>query len=107
MIGCDVAWACAVACRLGESSHPERTSQAANTPGTSISSRLSLLAARGEDEAVVVAADGVVEPLGARQRAEKEEQERVSQELAALECDALEAPVLAVERRDLAPVADD
>ena len=61
----------------------------------------------GEDEAVVVAADGVVEPLGARQRAEEEEQERVSQELAALERDGREAPVLAVERSDLASVSND
>ena len=37
----------------------------------------------GEDEAVLVAADGVVEPFGARQRAEEEEQERVREELAA------------------------
>ena len=37
----------------------------------------------GEDEAVVVAADGVVEPLGARQRAEEEEQEREGKALAA------------------------
>ena len=60
----------------------------------------------GEDEAVVVAADGVVEPLGARQRAEEEEQERVSQELAALERDGGEAPVLAVERGYLTSVSN-
>jgi len=61
----------AVAQRLVE---PERTSPAANTPGMSVSSRLSMLAAAtGENEAVVVAADGVVEPLGARARAEEEE----------------------------------
>ena len=94
----------AVAQRLVE---PERTSPAANTPGTSVSSRLSVFGCRaGEDEAVVVAADGVVEPLGARQRAEEEEQERVREALAALQRDGLEVPVLAVERRDLAPVAN-
>ena len=37
----------------------------------------------GEDEAVVVAADGVVEPLGARQRAEEKEHEREGKALAA------------------------
>ena len=61
----------------------------------------------GEDEAVVVAADGVVEPLGAWQRAEEEEHERVSQALAALERDGLEVSVLAVERSDLALVSND
>ena len=60
----------------------------------------------GEDEAVVVAADGVVEPLGARQRAEEEEQEREGKALAARERDRLEVPVLAVERGDLASVAN-
>ncbi len=55
----------------------------------------------------MVAADGVVEPLGARQRAEEEEQERVGQELAARERDRREVPVLAMERRDLAAVAND
>ncbi len=55
----------------------------------------------------MVAADRVVEPLGARQGAEEEEQERVRQQLAALEGDGREASVLSVERRDLASVAND
>jgi len=54
----------------------------------------------------VVAADGVVEPLGAGKRAEEEEEERVREELTALEGHGDEVPVLAVERRDLATVAD-
>src|SRR4029077_223655 len=60
----------------------------------------------GENEAVVGAAYRVVEPLSARKRAEKEEQERVRSRLPALEREALEVAVLAVERRCLAVVAD-
>ena len=37
----------------------------------------------GEDEAVVVAGHGVVEPLGARQRAEEQEHERERKAVAA------------------------
>ncbi len=93
----------AVAQRLVE---PERTSPAAKTPGTLVSSRIAGSdAGAGEDEAVVVARDRVVEPFGARQRAEEEEQERERQALAALERDRLELAVGAVERGDLAAVA--
>ena len=55
----------------------------------------------------MVAAYGVVEPVGARQRAEEEEQEREREALAIRERDCREAPVLAVKLSDLAPVADD
>jgi hypothetical protein len=52
---------------------PERTSPAAKTPGTLVSSGFSApAAAQREDEAVIVACDRVVEPLGARLRAEEE-----------------------------------
>ena len=60
----------------------------------------------GEDEAVAVAADGIVEPFGTRQCAEEEDQEPVGEELAGLQRDRRKVPVLAVERRDLAPVAN-
>src|SRR5262249_9271176 len=61
----------------------------------------------GEDEAVAVAADGVAQPLGARQRAQEEEEERVRQELAAPQRNGGQPAVLAVQRSDLAPVAND
>src|SRR5207247_4238990 len=57
-------------------------------------------------EPVAVAADGVVEPLGARQRAEEKEHERERKALVADQRDGLEVRVLAVERTDLASVAD-
>src|SRR6185437_8130861 len=52
------------------------------------------------------AGHGVVEPLGARQRPEEEKEERERKAVAALEGDGLEAPVLAVQLDDLAPVAN-
>ena len=45
-----------------------------------------------EDEAVVVAGDRGIEPVGARERAEEEEQEGEGQTLAAREGDRLELP---------------
>ena len=60
----------------------------------------------GEDEAVGVARDGVVEPFSARAGAEEEEQERERELLAACQGDGLEVPVRAMERGDLAAVAD-
>ena len=54
----------------------------------------------------MVAADGVVEPLGARKRAEEQEHEREGKALAARERDGREVPVFAVERGDLAPVSN-
>src|SRR5207248_3957367 len=60
----------------------------------------------GENETIVGAGHGVVEPLGARQRAEEKEHEREGKALATDQGDGLEVPVLAVERTDLASVAD-
>src|SRR4029077_8889766 len=60
----------------------------------------------GENEAVTIAADGLVEPLGARQGAQEKEREREGKTVAAAQRDGLEVPVLAVERSDLASVAD-
>src|SRR5262249_25673035 len=60
----------------------------------------------GEDEPVLVACDDVVEPFGARQRAEEEEEERERKALAALESDRLQLAVLSAQLTDLAPVAD-
>ncbi len=57
-----------------------------------------------QDEAVVVAADGVVEPLGSRKGAEEEEHERERRAFAVCERDGGEVPVVAVERGDLGPV---
>ena len=70
----------AVAQRLIE---PERTSPAAYTPGTLVSSSLvgTGVGAR-EDEAVLVARDRVAQPLRARRRAEEQEQGRDRQPLA-------------------------
>ena len=59
-----------------------------------------------ENEAVSVAGDGVVEPLGARERPEKQEQERERKAVAVGEGDGGQAAVLAVESRDLAPIPD-
>ena len=60
----------------------------------------------GDDEAVVVAADGVVEPLGARTRTEEKEHERERNAFAARERDGREVPIFAVERGDLAPISN-
>ena len=82
---------------------PERTSPAANTPGTSVSSRLSMPAAApvrmkpSWSRATVSPSHSVH-----GQRAEEEEHEREGKPLAARERDGLEAPVLAVECGDLA-----
>src|SRR5581483_138269 len=51
----------------------------------------------GEDEAVGMASDGVVQPLGARLGAEEEEEKGERKPLAALQSDGLEPSVLAVE----------
>ena len=76
-------------------------------PGTLVSSRLSAPAAAPvRMKPVVVALDRVIEPFGARQRAEEEEQERERQPFAALERDRFELPIGAVEGGDLAAVAD-
>src|SRR5262249_61426125 len=53
------------------------------------------------------ASDGVVEPLGTRQCAEEEEQEREGKALAALQRDPPEAAFVAVQRCDLASVPND
>src|SRR5215210_444815 len=47
----------------------------------------------GEAEAVVVAGDGVAEPIRARQRLEDEEQEREPQPLAPVERDRIELSI--------------
>ena len=60
----------------------------------------------GENEALVVAADGVVEPLGARKRAEEKEHERRGKPFAARERDSREVPVFAMELGNLAPVSN-
>ena len=60
----------------------------------------------GDDEAVVVACNGVAEPVRARLRAEEEEQERERHEASVGERHRLEASVAAVERCDLAAVTD-
>jgi hypothetical protein len=94
----------AVAQRLVD---PERTSPAANTPGMSVSSRLTMFAAAPvRMKPLWSRGDGVVEPLDARERAEEEEHEREGEAFAARECDGVEVPVLTVERGDLASVAD-
>ena len=49
--------------------------------------------------------DGVVEPVGARNRAEEEEQARDRTSMAPGQRDGHEVPVLAAERSDLAAVA--
>src|SRR5262249_43778278 len=84
----------------------------ANVPGRedARNARLEQAAAAGrlarEHEAVLVAGDDVAQPLGAGHRAEEEEEEREHEAVAVLERHALEAAVLTVELRDLAPVAD-
>ena len=60
----------------------------------------------GENEPVVVTRDHVAEPLGARRRAEEEEEEREREPLAVLQGDRFQLAVSAVERRDLAAIAD-
>ena len=55
----------------------------------------------GEDEPVVVAGHGVVEPLGARQRPEEEKEERERKAVAALEGDGLEGHGQKLCRKDL------
>ena len=50
-----------------------------------------------EDEAVIVACDRVVEPIGARLRAEEEKQEREREAFAGLERNCLELPILPVQ----------
>jgi hypothetical protein len=60
----------------------------------------------GDDEAVLVARDRVVEPVGARRRAEEREGEIDRQAGPVLERNAVEVPVLAVQLGDFAAVAD-
>src|SRR5262245_42945925 len=60
----------------------------------------------GEDEAVGVARNCVVEPRRARSRAEEEKEEREREALAALQRDRLELSAAAVKGGDLAAVAD-
>src|SRR3954453_21375057 len=60
----------------------------------------------GEDEAFLVARDGVAEPLGAWSRAEEEEQECERHALTAFERDRFELAVGTVQLRNLAAVLD-
>src|SRR6185437_11528414 len=59
-----------------------------------------------EDEAVGGAGDRVVDPLGARVRAEEEEEIGEGEPVAVLERDRFELPVRTVQSGDLAAVAD-
>ena len=86
---------------------PQRTSPAANMPGTLVSRRWSAPARfSGEDEAVRRASDDTAEPLRARLRAEEAEEERQREPLAILERHGFEVPVGSVELTDLAAVPD-
>ena len=94
----------AVAQRLVE---PERTSPAANTPGTSVSSRLSVFAAapvrmKPSSSRPTVSSSHSVHGSAPRKRNRNEKGRRSP----LVERDGLEVPVLAVERGDLASVAD-
>src|SRR6185437_9463324 len=60
----------------------------------------------GEDEAVGIARDGIVQPFRARLRAEEEEKGRERELLAALQRDRLELPVYPVKGGDLTAVTD-
>src|SRR6476469_1298542 len=60
----------------------------------------------GEDETVRSTRDSLVEPLGARPRAEEEEEVGQRQLLAVLERDGAESPVASVQLRDLAVVTN-
>src|SRR5262245_13110476 len=59
-----------------------------------------------DHESVLVACDGISEPLGAGQSPEKEEEEREWQTLAGLERDRVQMTAVTVQRADLAQVAD-
>src|SRR5437588_4951803 len=59
-----------------------------------------------EDEAVVVTSDHVAEPFGAWQCAKETEQEREGHTVAALEGYRFELAVVAVQRSDLAAIAN-